>query len=265
MSISSEQPTKFDAALVARLDKMYASPQAVAQRAKFRELLAAQPGETGVDVGCGLGHLSCELARGVAPGGRIIGLDTSPDMVNAARARIEKEALAACVEVRSCDAVALDLPGDSADFVTVVQVYSYVPDVARAIQEAARVLRKGGRLAVLETDWDMCIYESRDPALTRRMLDGRWRFAHSHLPRRLQALFRDAGMTLARCEAFPIVETRYDPDSFGASLVAIARDAAVRHGCDPTEADAWAADIHSRSRDGEYFFCTNRFIFIAQK
>ena len=265
MSGSPKEATQFDAAMVARLDKLYASPQSVAQRAKFRELLAARPGETGVDVGCGLGHLLCELARDVAPGGRIIGLDSSPEMVSASIARMKKERLTDGVEARLGNAVVLDVPDESADFVVVVQVYSYVQDVLRAIQEAARVLRKGGRLAVLETDWDMCIYESRDQALTRRFLDGQWRFAHSHLPRQLHRLFCESGLTLARCEAFPIIETQYDPGSFGASLVAIARDAAVRHGVDPAEADAWAADIRSRSKDGEYFFCANRFIFIATK
>lgn len=262
---ASRAPTRFDAAMVARLDKLYASPQAVAQRTKFRELLAARPGEVGVDVGCGLAHLACELARDVAPGGRIIGLDTSPEMVKAANARIEQEGLASSLQARLGDAVGLDLPDESADFVAVVQVYSYVPDVVRAIREAARVLRPGGRLAVLETDWDMCVYASGDEALTRRMLDGRWRFAHPSLPRQLHRLFRESGLNLARCEAFPIIETGYDPDSFGAGLVAIVRDAAMRHGVDPVEANAWAADIHSRSKDGEYFFCTNRFIFIATK
>ena len=265
MSGSPREPTQFDATMVARLDKMYASPQAVAQRAKFRELLAARPGETGVDVGCGLGHLLCELARDVAPDGRIIGLDASPDMVSASISRMENESLTDCAEARLGNAVVLDLPDESADFVVVVQVYSYVQDVLRAIQEAARVLRKGGRLAILETDWDMCVYESKDQSLTRRILDGQWRFAHSHLPRQLHRLFRESGLTLARCEVFPIIETQYDTGSFGASLVAIARDAAVRHGVDPAEADDWAADIRARSRNGEYFFCTNRFIFIATK
>lgn len=265
MSGPLTESTKFDTVMVARLGKLYASPQAVAQRSRFRALLAVRRGEIGVDVGCGLGHLACELARDVSPSGHIIGLDTSLDMVNAAKDRIEREMLTPCVEVRLGDAVALNLPNESADFVVGVQVYSYVRDVLRALQEAARVLRKGGRVAVLETDWDMCVYECMDQALTRRVLDGRWRFEHSHLPRQLHRLLCESGLTLTRCEAFPIIETQYDPSSFGASLVAIARDAAVRAGLDAVEADGWVTDIRSRSKNGEYFFCTNRFIFIATK
>ena len=265
MSSPARIPIEFDAEMVARLDKLYSSPQAVAQRARFREILAARSGETGIDVGCGLGHLSCELAREVLPSGRIIGLDSSREMVNAANLRVEKEKLTDFVQTHECDAAALDLPNESADFVAVVQVYSYVQDVARAMQEAARVLRKGGRLAVLETDWDMCIYESNDPALMRRILDGRWRFAHSSLPRKLHRLIRQSGLTLVRCETFPIVETRFDADSFGVSLVPIAKEAAVRHGLSSAEAEGWVADIRSRSEESEYFFSTIRFIFIATK
>jgi ubiquinone/menaquinone biosynthesis C-methylase UbiE len=257
--------TRFGPALVARLDRMYASPQVFAQRARFRELVAARPGETGVDIGCGLAHLSCELARDVAPGGRILAVDSSAEMVSAARARVAEQHLGDIVEVRRGDALALGVPDATADFAVVAQVWSYVADIAGAVREAVRVLRAGGRLAVLETDWDLCVYESADPARTRRMIDGRWRFEHAHLPRELHRLLRAAGLRLTACEGFPIVETRYDPDSFGASLVAICRDAAVRHGTAADEADAWATDIQSRTTDGEYFFSCVRTMFVATK
>ena len=258
-------PTHFGPALVAHLEHMYASPQAVAQRKRFRELVAAKPGETGVDIGCGLAHLSSELARDVAPGGRIVGIDSSADMISAAQRRVASQGLAALVELRAGDATRLDLPDAMADFAVVVQVYSYVPDVAAASAIAARILRPGGHLAILETDWDQCVFASADDARTRRMVDGRWRFVHPQLPRQLHGLLRDAGLTLRTCEAFPIVETRYDPDSFGSSLVDVCRNAAVRQGVEAADADAWVADIRGRTRDGDYYFSVNRTIFVATK
>lgn len=265
MNASVRAPTRFDHAMADRLDKLYASPQMAAQRASFRRILAARAGEAGLDIGSGLGHLSCELAGEVAPHGHIVAVDGSPEMLSATRRRVGALGLGSTVETRLGDAVALDLADESFDFAVAVQVYSYVQDVALAIREAARVLRKGGRLAVLETDWDLCTYESADRDVTRRMLDGSSRFAHSHLPRQLHRLFRQAGLVLERCEVFAIVETRYDPDSFGAGLVDIARDAALGNGVPLVEVDDWAGDIRSRSADGEYFFCANRFIFVAKK
>jgi ubiquinone/menaquinone biosynthesis C-methylase UbiE len=264
-SAPAQLPQLFNAAMASHLDRLYASPQVVAQRQRLRELIAAQPGERGLDVGCGLAHLSCELALDVGTAGRIVGIDASADMVAGAAERAARLGVADRVEVRQGDATALDLPDASVDFAVAVQSYSYVPRVEQAIAEAARVLRPGGRLAVLETDWDLCIYRSSDDAQMRRLFDGRWRFAHWTLPRELHRMFRDAGLRLATAEAFPIVETRYDPASFGVGLIAVARNAAVRHGVDAGAADAWVADIHARGQDGDYFFCVNRFMFIAVK
>jgi SAM-dependent methyltransferase len=258
-------PHVFNASMAARLELLYASPQIVGQRRRVRELLAARPGETGVDVGCGVGHLTCELAADVGATGRMIGVDASADMLAGANDRARAQAVADRVEWRRCDATALDLPSASADFVATAQTLSYVADVARAIAEAARVLRPGGRLAVLETDWDLCVYGSPDTALMRRIFDGRWRFQHSHLPRELNRLCRDAGLEPSLAEAYPLVETTYDADSFGAGMLAIGRNAAVRHGVDRAAADAWVADVRARGAAGDWFFCLNRFIFVAAK
>jgi len=255
----------FNASMGARLEALYASAQIVAQRRRFRSLLEIRDGESGVDVGCGVGHLTCELAEDVGPGGRVTGVDASADMLAGAAARVQARRLGDRVELREGDAVALGLPSASADFVVAVQTYSYVPDIAGAIAEAARVLRPGGRLGALETDWDLCLYGSPDLALMRQIFDGRWRFEHAHLPRQLNRLFADAGLRTTHAEAFPLLETSYDPDSFGAGMLAIGRNAAVRHGVDRAAADAWIADVRARGAAGDWFFCLNRFMFVATK
>jgi ubiquinone/menaquinone biosynthesis C-methylase UbiE len=266
VSDAASSATVFDARAAAQLERMYASPQVAAQRARLRELLAARPGESGLEVGCGLAHLALELAADVAPAGRIIAVDNSGHMVGEAAARVAGAGCADLVEVRPGEATALDLPDASVDFVVAAQVYSYVPEVARALAEAARVLKPGGRLAVLETDWDLCTYESADPALARRMLEARARhFAHPHLPRQLHRLSRAAGLRLARCEAVPLVETRFDPHSFGAGMLPVMRSAARRGGLDAVAIERWVADVESRTADGEYFFAVIRFAFLMQK
>lgn len=94
----------FDAAAIARLNRLYAAPQVVEQRQRLREILNARPAERGLDIGCGAGHLTCELARDVSPGGHIFGIDASADAVAASKTRAESEGFASAVTSRVSDA-----------------------------------------------------------------------------------------------------------------------------------------------------------------
>ena len=257
----------YDAQAVADLDRRYSTAQIVDQRRRVREIIGARGGEAGLDVGCGPGFLACELAADMAPAGRIVAIDASPHSVDATAARAAKSGLAGMVTVQIGDAASLDFPDGTFDFVVGTQVYCYVSDVARAMQEAARVLRKGGRLVVLDSDWDFCAWASRDAALTRRIVAARGarQFAHAHLPRELHGFLRDAGLTLADAQVFSMLETRYDPDSFGAESIEGACEAALEDGVPAADVAAWERDLRTRRGDGEWFFCLNRFIFTATK
>jgi hypothetical protein len=48
-------------------------------------------------------------------------------------------------------------------------------------------------------------------------------------------------------------------------MLALGRNAAVRHGVDRAAADAWVADVRARGEAGDWFFCLNRFMFVATK
>lgn len=257
----------YDAKAVARLERDYSTPQIVALRKQLRAVLQARPGELGLDVGCGPGFLACELATELTPGGHIVGIDASRHSIDAAKSRIAASALGEVVEARVGDAASLDFPSEHFDFVVGVQVYCYVPDVGRAIREAARVLRRNGRLVIVDTDWDMCTWESSDPSLTRRMIAARegTQFAHAHLPRTLHRLLRAAGLTLVDAQVFPILETSYAPESFGVHSVANTCEVALKQGLPASDVAAWERDLNSRKNEGEWFFCLNRFVFTARK
>ena len=257
---------KFGAREAARLETVYASPAIVSQRARTRAALAARPGERGLDVGCGPAFLACELGREIGPDGRIVGLDESPEMLEAARARIAREGLADRVEVQAGDAARLPFPAAAFDFVTVVQVYLYVPDVAGALAEAARVLRPGGRLAVVDTDWDSCVWLTADRERNRRVMDARGRhFVQQHLPTRLPGLLGRAGLALERAEAIPVLELDGSSGTFSGGLIGPTADLAVRYGVPRAEADAWKADLLARAGGGEYFFSLTRYLFVATR
>jgi demethylmenaquinone methyltransferase / 2-methoxy-6-polyprenyl-1,4-benzoquinol methylase len=116
------------------------------QRAADRAQVS--PGDAVLDVCCGTGDLAFELARRVAPGGHVVGCDFSEQMLDLAREKAaEREA-----PVRFEWADALELPYDDGRFdaVTVGFGVRNFADRDRGLREMARVLRPGGRLAILE-------------------------------------------------------------------------------------------------------------------
>jgi arsenite methyltransferase len=79
-------------------------------------------------------------------------IDTSETMLARARRRD------APVEYGVGDALALPFPDEHFGVAVCTQVYEYVEDIAAALTEARRVLRAGGRLLVLDTDWDSIVW-----------------------------------------------------------------------------------------------------------
>jgi demethylmenaquinone methyltransferase / 2-methoxy-6-polyprenyl-1,4-benzoquinol methylase len=119
----------------------------------WRELAADRaglgPGDAALDVCCGTGDLTLELASRVAPGGRVIGCDFSEPMLDLARDKAHGRGAAG---TRFEWADALNLPYDAGRFdaVTVGFGVRNFADRDRGIREMARVLRPGGRLVILE-------------------------------------------------------------------------------------------------------------------
>lgn len=107
------------------------------------------PGDAALDVCCGTGDLSLELAGRVSPGGRVVGCDFSEPMLDLAREKAERRGAAG---VRFEWADALQLPYDAARFdaVTVGFGVRNFADHDRGLREMTRVLKPGGRLVILE-------------------------------------------------------------------------------------------------------------------
>jgi SAM-dependent methyltransferase len=106
-----------------------------------------RPGEHVVDVGSGAGIDSLVAGRMVGPGGRVVGVDMTPEMLAKARA---SAAIMGATHVEFREGLAESLPVDDtwADVVISNGVVNLFPDKLAGLAEMARVLKPGGRLQI---------------------------------------------------------------------------------------------------------------------
>jgi ubiquinone/menaquinone biosynthesis C-methylase UbiE len=127
-----------------RIRKLHVADEAVEDA--IRAALAPSPIRSLLDLGTGTGRMLELFGPQIEHG---LGLDLSPAMLALARTRLDRAGLRQC-SVRQGDIYDLALPKDSFDVVIIHQVLHFLDDGARAIQEAARVLRPSGRLLVVD-------------------------------------------------------------------------------------------------------------------
>jgi demethylmenaquinone methyltransferase / 2-methoxy-6-polyprenyl-1,4-benzoquinol methylase len=102
------------------------------------------PGGSALDVACGSGKLTAELARVAGPDGRIVGVDFSPRMLEVARHEQPH------IEFIEADALSLPFDDESFDASTIAFGLRNLADPVLGLREMVRVVKPGGRAVVLE-------------------------------------------------------------------------------------------------------------------
>jgi ubiquinone/menaquinone biosynthesis C-methylase UbiE len=229
-------------------------PDVGVRRRRSYELLRVEPGARIADVGSGLGTVVRELAElGAEP----VGVDASAEMVEQARRRVPGG------DFRVADAAALPFDDGELDGYRAERVYQHVRDPAAALAEARRVLVPGGRIVLVDQDWDALVVDGNDRRVTRAivlayadsMVDG-WagRRARRHL--------LDAGFENVAVEIDAVTITDYD---YVEPLIGPLADTAVSAGVvTRAEADAWAEDQRRRGAEGRTFAAMSHVIASAE-
>lgn len=170
--------------LVFVLDVQESFPSIVRLRDWAMDKVAPQPGDVCVDVGCGTGAEVRRMAGLVGETGRVVGVEPHPGLRTVAAQRASEQGVGA--EFVDGDAVSLPFDDDSVDVIRCERVFQHLPDPQGAVAEMARVLRPGGRVVLIDSDWATAVARPGDADVFRRLLESTQRrtpnpFAGRHL------------------------------------------------------------------------------------
>lgn len=160
------------------------------QRRRSIGLLDLRPGERLLISGSGTGADLPFIPAGV----EVHAVDITPAMVERTRRRAAQ--LGCDVEARVGDAQALEYPDAWFDAVVLHLIVAVAPDGRRVLEEAARVLKPGGRAVV----FDKFAPEGKRPSLLRRVLNVATRVVATEITRQLEPLVRGTGLEIVRRE-----------------------------------------------------------------
>lgn len=223
--------------------------------------LAVAPGDRALDIGSGTGSEVLEFARLAGPTGEAVGLDPNPAML----AEAERRAAAQGITARFVhgDVYALPFEDDSFDVIRCERVYQHLDHPERATTEIARVLRPGGRVALVDSDWSTGIVHPGDPEVVRALME----FSTGQAPnrnsgRRLRGLLTAAHLQVDEIGADAVV---WEPSIID-TMLAMGTGQAVSAGkITAAQRDQLTVDLEQGVAVGDYHFSVTMFAVLAHR
>jgi len=235
---------------IAYLDLASSSFRPVKRRAL--SLLRLEPSQFALDLGCGCGDDLREMANLVAPSGLAIGMDRSAALIEEARRRHAMCGLPLKFE----EGDAAHLPWSDGFFHACYadRVLQHLNNPDRALRELHRVLKPGGRIVVVERDWEMVRLDAKDATTTNTILQrARTGIVNGWIGQQLSEKLRNAGFTAIEVYPHRIgIETFVTADAL-LDLQSVLDHAVAERLVQRRSAELWIAELLDRDRAGKFF------------
>jgi ubiquinone/menaquinone biosynthesis C-methylase UbiE len=261
-------PSKAGAAdtvqMAAFLEERSRLPDVQEVNQKLCQAVAAKPGERLLEVGSGSGVLCRMLAPQLQQAGCIVGVDISPEMTAEARKYALSAGIHAGIAFETGAAEALPYSDASFDGAIAVRLLLHVSDPDLVIREMARVVKPGGKILVMDWDFDTVTVDHPDREQTRRLLH--WRsdqhggnnWSGRQLWRRMQV----AGLRNLSVHPWVTV-THSEADGLTQSLWRAAQVACEGGAISPDEQEAWVNELKGCIQAGTFFASIVYFIVMG--
>lgn len=183
------------------------------ERRSMADDLALQPDDVVLDSACGPGYWTRLFAERVRSGGKVIGLDFSPELVEAARDSFRGDPLEGTVEFVLGDFHAVPFEHAVFDAIFLGNCCCYVRDIPALLEGHKRVARRGGRVISKEFDGAAAIFHPLDPHFTLEVMVAAARgvmdaagdqWFDNFVGRKMHGLFVKAGFRGVRTRTYAI-------------------------------------------------------------
>ena len=251
----------YDEDMARQQEKLAATPDMMAQRRVMLNELNLKEGKHVLDVGSGNGIFAREILEVVGELGHVCGVDNSEPMVSMGTALCPRG------QFLQSDATDLPVADSSFDVVTASQLLCFVSAVDRALSEMFRALKPGGRLVILDSDWESLVWNCSDRSLMNRVLQLMTGvFADSHVPRTLSRRLIAAGFQITNRSTLSVLNWEPDEDTYAKQIMGFLGPM-MESSDDFTKDDweAWSKDQKATAEAGEFMFSVSRYIFSAVK
>jgi ubiquinone/menaquinone biosynthesis C-methylase UbiE len=215
-------------------------------------LLRLRPGDSVLDVGCGVGDDLRQLAEMVGPGGRAIGVDKSHAMIDAACERFLDSGLP--LEFHVGEAEQLRWAGESFDACRADRVLQHLENPDRCLAEMVRVLKPGGRIVVIDRDWGLVGVDADDEITTEIVLRRASRgIRNGWVGRRLHRMLLGLGITEESVRVIPVVLNKFTLADALLDLTTVARLGAGEGLITAENCRSWLECLEQRDHSGTFF------------
>lgn len=231
-------------------------------RAWAHDALGTRPGESAVDIGSGTGSEVLTFAGRVGPTGTAVGVEPDPHLLAAAERRAAQAGSTATFVTG--DAYGLPFASDTFDVALCERVFQHLTAPARAAGEIARVLRPGGRVVVMDSDWGTAVVHPGDRHVVHEVVETMIaRTTNPFAGRRLAGQLARAGLVVDDIGSHALVQ---DSSVGPGALVARVAEMAVARGSitEPQRARL-IADLEAGASDGDIHLSVTIFAVLAHK
>ncbi|CAN5756155.1 class I SAM-dependent methyltransferase [soil metagenome] len=255
------------------------TPEHIEKLATILEIRGAQPRQTKMrdacfnaaglrkgmsvlEIGCGTGVVTRELARIAGRDGRVVGIDVSSALLSYARGRTVPGGVP--IDYRIGNAYDLDFATDSFDASCSVTLLAHLQNLKAVVAEMIRVTRH--TIMILDQDYQTLVFENSDTKLTRKILQhgADYNVLDGWCGRKLPGLLVNQNLNNVQC--WPFVYAERDSQSYLITIaerfaaLAVAHDVATEE-----EARVWLQELYDRAVEGSFFASLNYYFAFGIK